>query len=438
MPKVMPLFLINRKLMQNLIKKLLSSGLNKYNNFIDLSGGSGKFNSYLITVDTLLRAELTYEPVVDKYTYKLFYNDIEISELSYYSKNGFREAICSIKNLDRLPKSLIKSEELLAREKQLEEKNSDILIPIGNTKPSEHDMLHLSFLNLSSEHYVENKEQKQFFIKLPKNKGFSYRKHFDVSAHQQTEYFLQYHGKEFAEVIEKHIEDTIWLWIHPLKIALARGNPENILRIPYLEKRGSEKIRAHGTIESCYDLIKNNKISTFIIKYSSLNADQAKTLNYKGFDHEKLELLVDALKHNSTLEELYLPALHLLKDDFLKLVLAVKNIKSCKLLDITNSYVCITLEDMPEIQKTISNVNIEFSGVKTDDKTYPSMKGLMKAHSSATAQIVPDKKSNVNIVSPGVSSLIIVSWEKSKIITSTPVNLECEEPKKEVEHKFPF
>jgi hypothetical protein len=53
---------------------------------------------------------------------------------------------------------------------------------------------------------VENKEKKQFFIKLPKNQGFSYRKHLNVSAHQQTEYFLQYKGKEFAAELKPMIK----------------------------------------------------------------------------------------------------------------------------------------------------------------------------------------------------------------------------------------
>jgi hypothetical protein len=61
------------------------------------------------------------------------------------------------------------------------------------------------------------------------------------------------------------------------------------------------------------------------------------------------------------------------------------------------------------------------------------MKKLIEAHSGSAAQTVPDKKSNISILSPGVSSLIIVSWGKSKIIASTPVNLPGEEPKKEVE-----
>jgi hypothetical protein len=85
---------------------------------------------------------------------------------------------------------------------------------------------------------------------------------------------------------------------------------------------------------------------------------------------------------------------------------------------------------MPEIQKAISNVNIEFSGVTTNDKTHRSMKELIKANLGSISKVTLDvSKSNA---SKRVGSLIAASWEKSGITTPAPINIQHEERQKRV------
>lgn len=385
MPKIIPFFIIDRIKMNALVKKLRSSGLDKYKNFEELSEWSGnKFHHYLNTENTLLRAELTKDPADNRTIYRLFFDKVEICEYSYQDDQDISQARCVISNLEKLPKSLIKTDDSLKEELAHESKNSDMLIPIGTEKPSAYAMLHLNFVKITAKNYIKDNESKQFFLKLPKNTGFSCKKLCRASDDPKIEYSIEYLGRTIFTISDYYLKGRTIFGIQPTAIALINGSPDNILLISHVYKNYYDRTVVCGTVEACADTLKQDIAAEFFLEYGTISDNELiEQLQYRGFNHESLELLINATKNSNNLEKIYLINITITKEEFLNLISAIKKLKSIKLLDLLNSHIAITQDDLSEIQKAISGLNINFSGVETDDERYPSMEELIEAGPAA-------------------------------------------------------
>ncbi len=209
MPKDIPFFLINGRLNQDFVNKIEASGISAYDYVI-----VSESTHYLMTEHTVLRS--TYETSGDRFIYRLFFNDIEISETNMNASKSFAKIETIVKNLDALPKSLPKSAEILEKERLLEENTPDIILPIGKNKPEERQMALLGCFCAAIDF---DEKEKQFFIKLPKQEGFSYSKKHDVKeAFPRTEYDVKFNGEKFATIYEDHMFNDCQFRLHVNKI----------------------------------------------------------------------------------------------------------------------------------------------------------------------------------------------------------------------------
>lgn len=205
MPKDIPFFLINGRWNQDFVNKIPKFGVHAYN-YVVVSEST----HYLITEHTVLRS--TYETSGDLFIFKLFFNEIEISETIMHEGTYFAEIETIVKNLDALPKSLLKSAEILEKERLLEENTPDIILPIGKNKPEERLM---ALLDCFCAVIDFDEKEKQFFIKLPKQEGFSYSKKHDVkAAFPRTEYDVKFNGEKFATIYEDHMFNDCQFRLH--------------------------------------------------------------------------------------------------------------------------------------------------------------------------------------------------------------------------------
>lgn len=195
MPKESPIFFIKvAGYYDKFIQKLSSSKLIFGENLINLSEGS---NYCLITEGTLLHS--TYETSDNSnFIFKLFFKDIEISSTTGMISD-FSTLETLVTNLDILPKSLLKSTEILEQEKLNEENTPDILLPLGNRKPEDLEIALLKYFQVTI-HFDE--KEKQFLIKLPKKQGFSYKKKYNFQGLTTATHFLKLNDKIFASIME--------------------------------------------------------------------------------------------------------------------------------------------------------------------------------------------------------------------------------------------
>lgn len=82
MPKDIPFFLINGRWNQDFVNKLCASGIN-VGDYVFVSEST----HYLMTEHTVLRS--TYETSGDRFIFRLFFNEIEISETSMHDSTGW-------------------------------------------------------------------------------------------------------------------------------------------------------------------------------------------------------------------------------------------------------------------------------------------------------------------------------------------------------------
>lgn len=373
-PRVeVPLFLFDQRSSDEVLRRLKSAGLD-YNNpdffiahdSLTCDCPDGVF--YLKTQGTLLRAHVIHCLKEDSYIYQLSYLDTIICESKISQKTRWHNNVeFSEKNLDILPKSLIKNREILEEKKV--ENNNNIYLPVGKNLPDPIQMKHLSYLGISSKNFIFDEQKNTYFLKLPKDGKFSHRMKYNLkpwdsdlrSNHYTEVYDLQYNDTTIMKTYNNPVENECRMDFEDFTaIARATGKISNIIEVPskcYTDLWRT-KLMAEGTIESCIDGIKKDIFAGFSLGYRYQCEDLAERFHYNIFDHAKTRLLIDALQDNNRLEKLELSNISLSKEDFLDLLDALKKIKTFKCLDLPGAKIEISLEDMPEVIKAIEGISI--------------------------------------------------------------------------------
>ncbi|HEX2548330.1 MAG TPA: hypothetical protein VHM20_00775, partial [Gammaproteobacteria bacterium] len=176
----------------------------------------------------------------------------------------------------------------------------------------------------------------------------------------------------FASIREDYYETLPGLWfgstrldVDVVQIAFARNNPENLILVPSLgayKEDGIRKIMALGTVESCFQIIKNNLCTDFCLEYNAHREKFVEQFHYRIFDSKKAKLLISALKQNETIEKINLMGVHISKDDFHGLIETLASKKSFKELNLGNAYFHFTNAEFETIQKSIKNFKVISGG----------------------------------------------------------------------------